>query len=199
MGIVIQQLTQELADSFGLKDTKGILIAQVSEDSPAAKAGLKTGDLIVEYQGKVVTDVGNFRNRVALTAPGSKAKLTIIRNGKHRSVDIKLGDLSDGKLLAQETTQSTEALGVTVQTLTPDLAQQFDVQPGKGVVVTEVKSGSVATMAGIRRGTVILQVDHKAVNSAAEFKQAIKKSSDDKRVMLLVSDRGMSRFLVLRW
>ena len=199
MGIVIQQLTQELADSFGLEDTKGILIAQVSEDSPAAKAGLKTGDLIVEYQGKAVTDVGNFRNRVALTAPGSKATLTIIRNGKRRNVDIKIGDLSDGKLLAQETTQSTEALGLTVQTLTSDLAQQFDVEPGKGVVVTEVKSGSIATMAGIRRGTVILQVDSKAVNSAAEFKQAIKKSSDDKRVMLLISDRGMSRFLVLKW
>jgi len=199
MGIVIQQLTPELADSFDLEDTKGILIAQVSEDSPAAKAGLKTGDLIVEYQGKAVTDVGNFRNRVALTAPGSKATLTIIRNGKRRNVDIKIGDLSDGKLLAQETTQSTEALGLTVQTLTSDLAQQFDVEPGKGVVVTEVKSGSIATMAGIRRGTVILQVDSKAVNSAAEFKQAIKKSSDDKRVMLLISDRGMSRFLVLKW
>jgi len=199
MGIVIQQLTPELADSFDLKDMKGILIAQVSEDSPAAKADLKTGDLIVEYQGKPVTDVGNFRNRVALTTPGSTAELTIIRHGKRRSVNIKIGNLSDGKLLAQDATQSTDALGLTVQTLTPDLAQQFDVKPGKGVVVTEVQPGSVASMAGIRRGTVILQVDHKEVNSAAEFKQAIKNSSDDKRVMLLINDHGMSRFLVLKW
>ncbi len=200
LGIVIQPLTPELADSFGIEDTRGILVAQVTEDTPAARAGLRAGDLIVSYQGKPVTDVGDFRNRVALTAPESTVQLTIIRNGKRKEIEVRIGELSDEKLLAQAPTQYTDELGLTVQTITPELARQFNATPGEGVIVTEVKPGSVAAMAAIRRGTVILQVNREPVNSATAFKQAVLKSRDDKRVLLLISDRrGISRFVVLRW
>lgn len=200
LGIVIQQLTPELAESFSIKQTRGILVAQVSEDSPAEKAGIKTGDLIVRYQDQAVETVGDFRNRVALTPPGSKATVSIIRNGQDKDIVVKIGKLSDAEIVAQApaSAQATD-LGLTVQTLTPELAQQFDVKPGQGVVVTEVQPASIATMAGIRSGMVILEVNRKAVNSAAEFRQAVDKSRGDKRVLLLVSDRGMSRFVVLRW
>jgi serine protease Do len=203
LGIVIQELTPALAESFGVTENKGILVAQVADGSPAAKAGLKVGDLIIQYQGKPVDDVGDFRNRVAFTAPGSKEKLTIIRNGKRKDINVEIAKLSDEKLMAQGSssspTQTADEIGLTVQTITPALAQQFDAKTGEGVVVTKVKGGSIAAMAGIRVGTIILQVDRKTVNSASEFKQAVAKSITKKRVLLLVSDGNMSRYVVLSW
>jgi serine protease Do len=90
-------------------------------------------------------------------------------------------------------------LGLAVQTITPDLAQQFDIRPDQGIVVTEVKRGSVAAMAGIRAGTVILKVNRIEVNTGEEFMRAVEKSRKNKRVLLLLSDRGMSRYVVLSW
>ncbi|ADE14326.1 protease Do [Nitrosococcus halophilus Nc 4] len=199
LGIVIQPLTAELAESFGLKQSQGILVAQVSEDSPAAKAGLKQGDVIISYQGKSVKDIGDFRNRVALTPPGSREALTLLRDGKQREVKVTIGELSKTQTLAQGPAQTAEELGLAVQTLTPELARQFDAKAGEGVVVTGVKAGSIAAMAGIRPGNVILQVNRKPVNSAEEFDRAVKESRDDRRVLLLVRSGDMQRYVVLRW
>lgn len=199
LGIVIQPLTAELAESFGLKQSQGILVAQVSEDSPAAKAGLKQGDVIISYQGKSVKDIGDFRNRVALTPPGSREALTLLRDGKQREVKVTIGELSKTQTLAQGPAQTAEELGLAVQTLTPELARQFDAKAGEGVVVTGVKPGSIAAMAGIRPGNVILQVNRKPVNSAEEFDRAVKESRDDRRVLLLVRSGDMQRYVVLRW
>ena len=154
---------------------------------------------IVAYQGKAVTDVGGFRNRVSLTAPGSKAKLSILRQGKRKTLTVTIGKLTREKLAVQGPAQSAEEIGLTVQTLTPQLAKQFDVKPGEGVVVTEVQSGSIAAMAGISPGTVILQVNHKTVSSAAEFKRAVKESSTDKSVLLLIRKGDMQNYVVLSW
>ncbi len=199
LGVVIQQLTPELAASFDIKSGSGILVAQVSDDSPAAKAGLKQGDVIVAYQDEAVNDVGRFRNRVALTAPDSKAKLTILRHGKRQTLTVTIGKLSKEKLAAQGASQSTDEIGLTVQTLTPQLAKQFDVKAGEGVVVTQVQSGSIAALAGITPGTVIVQVNHKTVSSAGEFKRAVKESSDEKSVLLLIRKGAMQNYIVLRW
>lgn len=199
LGIVIQTMTPELAESFDIKETKGILVAQVSEDSPAQQAGLKVGDLIVQYQGKAVSEISDFRNRVAMTPPKTQAALTIIRNGKRKNLSVKIGNLEDMPKLAESSVQKTDELGLTVQTITPELAQQFDATSGEGVVVTAVERGSVAALAGIRTGTVILQVNRMAVNSGEDFKQAVAKSRKDKRVLLLLTDRGMQRYVVLNW
>lgn len=199
LGIVIQNMTPELAESFDIEEQKGILVAQVSEGTPAEKAGLKVGDLIVRYQGEKVTEVADFRNRVALTAPGSRASLTVIRGGKRKEINVKIGSLEDDQVVAGSSTETTDELGVSVQGLTPDLARQFNTKPGRGVVVTEVRPGSVAATAGIRTGTVILQVNQVDVNSAADFQRAVEKSSGRKRVLLLVSEQGRSRYVVLSW
>lgn len=198
LGIMIQPLTADLAKSFDLKNDKGILIAQVTKNSPADKAGLKPGDVIVSYRGRPVNDTGDFRNQVALEQPGSKVEFEIIRDGKQRSVSVKIDKLSDNKLAAQESSQASDKLGLTVQTITADLARQFGTKSGKGVIVTEVAPGSVATMAGISPGSVILEVNRKAVNTAAEFNQAVKSSANNK-VLLLVRDGDVSRYVVLSW
>ena len=198
LGIVIQQLTPDLVKSFGLEQNKGILVAQVSDDSPAAKAGLKQGDVIVAFKGKPVSDVGNFRNRVSLTAPDSKAQLSVIRDGKEQTITVTIGKLSDDKLVAQSSAQSAEELGMAVQTLTPQLAEQFNTQAGEGVVVTQVKPRSIAAMAGIIPGTVIMQVNRKPVSTANEFRRAVK-SSKNKQVLLLLRKGDMQQYIVLRW
>lgn len=199
LGIVIQPLTKDLAESFGIDVSSGILVAQVEGDTPADEAGFRQGDVIVEYEGKEVNDVGDFRNRISLTEPGASRDITVIRDGKRRTLKVTIGTLDDSRLLAAGGADTSEELGLVVQTLTPDLAQQFDAEAGEGVVVTGVKPGSIAAMAGIRTGTIILQVDRQPVTNAAEFRRAVKKSGDDNRVLLLVNQGEMQRYVVLRW
>jgi serine protease Do len=174
-------------------------VAQVSEDSPALRAGLKQGDVILSYQGKPVTTVGNFRNQVALTTPGTRAELGILRDGRAETLEVMIGELSQDKLVAQGGTQGADELGLMVQTLTPELADQFDARAGEGVVVTEVRRGSIAAMAGIEPGTVILQANRRTLSSAADFEQAVNQSRNEKRILLLIRKDGMQRYLALNW
>ncbi|SER25172.1 serine protease Do [Nitrosomonas sp. Nm51] len=197
LGIVIQQLTAELAESFDVKANKGILVAQVSEDSPAQQAGLRQGDVIIRFRDAPITDVGNFRNRVALTQPGTKVALTILREGKERTLQVTIGKLTKDKVAAVDPAQSTDEIGITVQTLTPQLAEQFNAKAGEGVVVTEVEPGSIAARAGIEVGSIILQVNRKPVKNATEFQQAVK--AGNKRILLLIRKGSMQRYLILNW
>ncbi len=199
LGVIIQALTPELAESFGIDQTQGILIAQVSDDSPADKAGLKQGDIIVAYNGKPVTDVGGFRNRIALTSPGTREQITIIRGSKRKNVNVTIGKLTDDKLLASDSSHSSDEIGLSVQTITPELAQQFGVEAGEGVVVTAVTPGSIAAQGGIRPGTVIMQVNQQPVKNAVQFKRIVGEALDDKRLLLLVKRDGVQQFIVLSW
>lgn len=115
------------------------------------------------------------------------------------TLTVTIGKLTREKLAAQTSSQSAEKLGLTVQTLTPQLAEQFGVKMGEGVVVTEVRPGSIAAMAGIEPGTVIMQVDREPVKNAAEFKRAVEKSSDDKSILLLLRRGNAQQYVVLSW
>jgi serine protease Do len=198
LGIAIQPLTPDLAKSFGTEYQKGILVAEVTGDSPADKAGLKQGDLIIKLKGRDVVNVGDFRNRISLTPPGSKVELELIRNGEPRVVKVTIGELSDQAVASAET-KITEELGITVQTLNEELAKSFGATTNQGVVVTSVSSGSVAAMAGIDSGTVITQVNRKPVTSAEDFQKLVNQGRSKGQVLLLVTKGGMSRFVVLRW
>jgi serine protease Do len=197
LGIVIQDLTPELAKSFGLDDHKGILVAEVTEDSPAEKAGLRQGDVILEFNGKPVEEVGVFRNRVSLKAPGTREKITVLRDGKRQTLTVTIGKLPDSCLTASTESHTPDKLGLTVQALTPGLAEQLGYQKEKGVVVTQVTPGSVAALAGVQPGTLIQEVNRKKINNVDEFKQAIRKSENKKSILLLVRDEKYSRYVVL--
>lgn len=199
LGVVIQGLTPELAESFDLERSNGVLVAQVSDDSPASKAGLQQGDIIIAYRGEPVTEVGSFRNSVAMTAPGSREELTILREGKRKKIRITIGTLPDDGTLVSNESGSADALGLTVQTLTPELARQFNMKAAEGVVVTRVEPGSVAARAGMRAGMIILQVNHRDVKTVAEFRKALDKGSDEKRALLLVKQGNTQLYLVLNW
>lgn len=199
LGIVIQTLTSELAKSFGLAQTRGILISQVTDNSPAAKAGLKQGDVIVSFQGEPVSDVGDFRNRVSLTPPGSQATLVIYRNGERQEITATIGELGQAQTQARSPVQKSEELGLSVQTVTEELAKQFNIKAGEGVVVTQIRAGSIAALSGIKPGDVILQVNRKPVNNTEEFHRAVSQTLDEKRVLLLIRSGETQHYVVLNW
>ena len=150
-------------------------------------------------QDKKLSTVGDFRNQISLTAPGSKVKLTIVRNGKRKTVVVKIGNLDSENVIAQSSEQQADELGITVQTISPELSKQFNVKPGYGVLVTDVKPGSVASAARINPGAVILQVNRINVSTAVDFKKAVEKNISNKRVLLMITVHGMSRYVVLSW
>jgi len=202
LGVVIQEITKDLAKQFGLSETKGVLVSQVNKDSPAEKAGIKVGDVIVRYDGKDAEDVRHLRNLVAATAPGTKVKIGIIRNGKEETLTATIGQQEAETTTAAgpspEGADVLTKLGLSVQTLTPDLAKQLGVEAEKGVVITDVSEGSLASLAGLQKGDVIVEADRQPVSSADELEQVLVKDKDKDNVLLLVKRQGASVFVVLQ-
>jgi serine protease Do len=197
LGVVIQPLTRDLAESFGIKLQQGILISQVSEDTPADRAGLKAGDVIVELDGKPVSDVGQFRNQIAMTVPGTTRVLKVLRDGRTERISVDVGTLSSNAAGASAPV-SQDRIGLKVQPLTPELAQQFGTDDSSGVVITNVTAGSVAARAGLEPGTIIRQVNRKPVDSAEAFNRTIASLAKGETVLLLVEKEGNARFVALR-
>ncbi len=197
LGVYIQDMTPDLAESFDLEKGEGILIAQVIEDSPAEDAGLKQGDLILELNGKKVGKVADFRNRISFTAPGTKVKLLIKRNNKTRTITAKIGKLEtdvDGRPTA---TGKLSKLGLSLQELNPDLAEKFDYQGQTGVLVTDVDPGSAAERAGIKRGDLIQEVNRTPVKTPTEVRKAIEKNKRSS-LLLLVRQGDATRYLAIK-
>jgi len=203
LGIMIQRLTPDLAKSFGLADTKGVLVGDVTEDSPGGKAGLQSGDVIVELNGKKVDQAGAFRNHVAMLAPGTKVALTVMRNGERKAISVTLGVLPSEDVIAKQTpsqTGSVDKLGLSVQTLSKELADRLGYSAeDSGVVVNEVASGSLAALAGIKPGVLIREVDRQPVHSVDEFRKAVDESQKEGVILLLIKDKEFSRYITLRW
>jgi len=197
LGVAIQELTRDLAESFGLKDGKGILVADVTEDSAAEKAGLKQGDIILEMDGKPTGNVGDFRNKVASNPPGTKLTLTVFRNGKEKKIDVKTGELPDDMEAAGSSSEIAEKLGFSVQDLTADAAKKYGHEMGAGVLVSTVEPNGVAWQAGMRPGILITSVNREPVNSVNDFMKALSKAKEI--VLLRITDGNYSQFVVLRF
>ena len=200
LGVVIQDLTEDMAEQFGLKNAKGVLIAEVSKDSPADKAGLKHGDVIVEFDGHAVENVGQFRNQVALTPPGKKVEMVVIRDGKRKTLRVKIGNREKSPVVAALEGKTLDKLGIEVQNLTKDLADQLGYENGEGVLIADVRPGSPADEAGLRRGALILEANRRTVRNVKELTEALADSVKTKRVLLLVRNPRSSyaQFVLLR-
>jgi serine protease Do len=200
LGVSIQEVTRELADQFHLPANKGALISQVSKDSPAEKAGLKAGDVVVRFNGRAVTDTGQLRNMVASAAPGSKASIVVIRNGKEESFTATIGKMTAEAVASARTTRGAEnqltRLGLAVQTLTADLAKQFGMEGNKGVLVTGIEDGSLAAISNLQAGDLIVEADRKPVSNVEELQAALNKDKD--QILLLIKRNGGNIFVVLR-
>ncbi|HEY4883192.1 MAG TPA: Do family serine endopeptidase [Myxococcales bacterium] len=182
LGVSPQAITSDMADSLGLKSTKGALIADVVKDSPAEKGGLKPGDVVVALNGKPVSDNSQLTRDVGVIPPGTTVKLDVVREGKQRTIEVKLAERPDEKEQGGRTPskggqekEQGDLLGLSVQDVTPQLARQSQVDPAtKGAVVVDVAPDSPAADAGLEPGDVVLEVNRRAVASAAEYKSAVK-------------------------
>jgi serine protease Do len=205
MGILPQELTPEMAKAFGVPNTHGVAIANVVGDSPAAKAGLKVGDVITAVNGSPVDDVNAFRLQVAGFAPGTTVHLRVNRSGQTLDLPVTLStfDLeAENKGGAEGNVPSggeKGALkGLSVQALTPELRQQLQTPEGaQGVVITDVDPDSGASAAGLQQGDIIVQVDRKPVMSVAEFNAAVKASASRESTLLLVKRGQGTQFVVV--
>lgn len=197
LGIIIQKLSPELAKSFGIENRKGILVSQVTKDSPADKAGLKRGDIIIGFNGIPVEKIGVFRNKVAIESPGTRDTVEILRDNKKLSLSIVIGTLPDKDNEKPGAPHSMEEIGLTVQTLTRNLAEKYNYQGEKGVVVTNVTPGSPAEEASIRPGSLISEVNRKPIENVSQFQHAIDSTSKQGSLLLLVKDGKYSRYIVI--
>jgi Do/DeqQ family serine protease len=193
LGVGIQDITPELAKTFELKDSHGVLVASVDPGGPADRAGVKPEDVITQLNGVRVEDGNALRNRVASTAPGSDIAVTVVRNGHEQTLHAKLTELQEGNDAASSEGGSKEGtasgqLGVTVEPR----------RSGPGVVITDLAPGSPAAEAGLQPDDVILEVNHQAVKSAADVRSAAAKSSGGRPTLLLVSRDGRNIFVAIQ-
>ncbi|MFZ1900171.1 MAG: DegQ family serine endoprotease, partial [Azonexus sp.] len=190
LGVGIQEVNQSLADSFGLKKPAGALVGSVDKDSPAAKAGLEPGDVILAINGKEISSSSELPAIVSAMTPGAQAKLQVWRKGGTRDVDVQVGKFSDDKLASSDTPEAAKGrLGVVVRPLTPEEQRRADVS--NGVVVENV--AGAAAKAGIKAGDIVLSVNGEAITSTEQLRNLITKA--EKRVAILV-DRGNSRIFI---
>jgi serine protease Do len=196
LGVLIQKVTPEIAESLGMEKASGALVANVSKDGPADKAGVKVGDVIVEFDGKEIKDSGDLPILVARTSVDKKARLKVLRDKKEVVLTVAVGELKDEEVVA--TAPEKGELGLTVQRLTPQMAESLGLEKSDGVVVTAVEPGSAADEAGIRRGDVILEVDRKAIRNLDEYKKAIAGTRKGRGVLFLVRRGDNTLFLALK-
>jgi serine protease Do len=195
LGVMIQPVTEQVATSLELDSQSGALVADLDPNGPAAKAGVKRYDVIVEFDGKPVREMDELPKLVAAAPVGKKAQIKVIRKGAEQRLAVQLGELEAEPTLAsaEEPESRTGAYGLQVQALTPQIAEQLQLDAAEGVLVSAVEPESPAEEAGLRRGDVILEVNRERVADVAEFRDALGKS--DKGALLLVS-RGGTEIIV---
>ena len=205
LGVAIQELTPELAAQFGLADTKGVLVSDVMDDSPAKKAGFERADVITEYDGKAMDSPTHLRNAVAQTPIGRKVSIRLIRDKKPRSIDVTIVEQpkSFGQSGSEDNGESTAPTGVLsdldVRELNEELAARYGIKTTeRGVVVVRVRPGSTAEEVGVREGDIVLEVNRKPVSSLKTYERAVSGLSKDQTVLLLLKRKGQTIYLTLR-
>ena len=205
LGVAIQDLSAELATQFGITDTKGVLVSDVMEDSPAKKAGFERADVITEYDGKPMDSPTHLRNAVAQTPIGKKVLVKLIRDKKPKTIEVTIVEQpkSLGQPGAEESRESAAPTGILsdidVRELNEELASRYGLKTvDRGVVVIRVKSGSTAEEMGVREGDLILEVNRKVVSSLKSYEQAASGLAKDQAVLLLLKRKGQAIYLTLR-
>ena len=201
LGISMNDVTPENASFFNLKDATGAIVAQVTPDSPAARAGLKNGDVIVELNGQKIVNGGALQVAVSEDTPGTSIDLGIIRNGSQQTVKVQVGEFHKEAEVASDNDSATPQkakLGLAVAELTPDVRQQLHIPSQvQGVAIQSVRPGSPADDASLAPGDVIVEVDRHPVTSAEQFVNAAHANPAGKDLLLLVWSRGGASYRVV--
>jgi serine protease Do len=199
LGVQVQQVTPELARSFGLERARGALVADVQPNSPAGRAGIQRGDVIMEFKGELIEDMHALPRVVANTAPGTEADVRVLRKGREQTVQVKVAAMpEEQRQAAVEGGPPEKRLGLAVEQLTPEIARSLGMSSTEGVVVSEVAEGSPADEAGIRRGDVILEVNQQQVTTVRDYQSAVQGAGDAGAVLFLVRREDSVRYVALR-
>jgi len=196
LGVLIQKVTPDIAESLGVDKARGALVANVSKDGPAEQAGVKVGDVIVEFDGKEIKESNDLPIIVARTPVDKKAKLKVLRDKKEVTLTVAVGELKDEEVVASA--KEKGELGLTVQRVTPQIAESLGLDRAEGVVITAVEPGSSGDEAGLRRGDIVLEIDRKPVRSLAEYRRAIGEGRKGKGILFLVRRGDNTLFLALK-
>ena len=198
LGVMIQQITPEIQDSLELKTRKGALVADVFEGSPAEKAGLLRGDVIVRFNGEEVSSQRELPTMVAFLPVGQKVEVVIWRDGMEKTFQVTLEEMKEETVVADSSGgELQEELGLTVRNITPEVADQLGLNGTEGVVVTNVDQNGTAARAGIRRGDVILEVNRKKVTDVGALSGVLEKDKNSSSILFLVNRGGRTIFIAV--
>lgn len=202
LGVIIQELTPELADKLGLKGKKGVLVADILKDGPADQAGIEPEDLIVEIENKEVAEVNQLRNMVADFEVGKRAKLKVIRNGQEKIITVKIGEQPEdtGALLEEKKEKKSEMikLGLRVQNLTPEIASYYGYGGDQGVIITDIEQWGPADQAGLKEGDLIKELNRNRIRILPDFERALNQISGSKDILLRIRRGEHHRYLILK-
>jgi serine protease Do len=206
LGVMIQPVTQEVAEQFKVKVHSGVLVREVRDNTPAAKAGVQPGDVILQFAGHPVNDPRQLQNIVEESPIGSSHPMVLFRDGKELTIDVTCNELPAEAMVATSPSShseggsgsSFEQLGIQAETLTGALAEQLGVKADSGVAITEVRPGSPAAMAGLAKGMVITQANRKPVKSPADLRKALESRPLSEGLVLMVRTEEGNRMVMLR-
>ena len=201
LGAKIRGLDPMMAEALGLETTNGVFLHELAVDGPAQSAGLRPGDVILSMDGRTMRTVTQLRSRIGATAPGTKVRLRVLREGKEKSIDVELGELSDSELAsapAQEAPEATGSLGLRLRTLTTEAAQKYGYEGETGVLISQVRRGSQAGRAGLRPGDLILKVGYKKVASIDDYQSVVDALESGEAVLFEVRRGPSTNFVPLR-
>jgi serine protease Do len=196
LGVSIQRMTPEIAEGFGMEKARGALVATVIEGSPADEAGIETGDVIIEYNGQRIEESNQLPILVARTDVGKSAKLTVMRDNKQIPITVKIGELKEEEVVASS--PQSGKLGLTVQNVTPEIAESLGLDGAAGVVVTAVQPQSVASEAGLRRSDVILEINRRRIANVGDFQKTVNETKPGENLLFLIRRGGNNLFLALK-
>jgi serine protease Do len=202
LGVSIQPLTPELARSFGSKDAKGVLINEVMPDSPAAKSGLKPGDILLEFEGRPLEGPGDLQRAVGFFSPDRSAKVKIWRDQAEKTVEVKVGQAPDERQAQQQqrpgSGRARSMLGLEVRPVTPEIARQLNLRTTDGVIVVRVEDGTSAAEAGVQRGDVVKQLNGQNVRTMADFERLTRDMKEGDPLTVLLQRGAMSLYVAFR-
>jgi serine protease Do len=208
LGITMENMTDDLADSLNFEGERGVRVAQVVEGGPAHQAGLRRGDIVIAINGDPTRDMGELLTKVAAIAPGDRATLRRFRNGRAEDVTLTVGrrpsvvvqPAGRNENGERQTEAASADMGLRIDVIPPALAKAMDISTDEGVVVSAVRRGSAAAQAGIEPGDVVLKIDGKPIDSVAAFQEAVANANPAAGVRVqLRSQDGAGRFVILQW
>lgn len=199
LGVLVQQITPDIAEGLRLSEPKGALVSDVTPGSPADKVGIKRQDIITEFNGQQINDMQELPRLVAATSPGTEVTLKFLRNGKEQTVKLKLGELPEEVAKSGQGGQQVEQnLGLVVQEISPEMQRRLGIQDSQGVIITNVESGSIAEEAGLRPGDIILEINKKQIKNLDDYRKVIDSVKSGQTALLLVKRDKNTLYVALK-